>query len=171
MSDVVELDPNDPKATVCGTCGRGWDDSISTSVTPTPAGRCPFEYDHEYDDEDEDEAVVDSVKGTIHFDAPEFYHKDRMVLSVDGKDHKYVIVSDGMRVAFYHGNTLTSVTDFRNAFPDGNLPEMSDDLEWSYNGWFAVYYNGEEVGDPMFSLAEATTFALEQAYMEDDDNE
>jgi hypothetical protein len=50
MSDVVELDPSDPKATVCGTCGRGWDDTISTSVTPTPAGRCPFEYDHVYED-------------------------------------------------------------------------------------------------------------------------
>ena len=47
MSDVVELDSDDPRATVCGTCGRGWDDSISTSVTPTPAARCPFEYEHE----------------------------------------------------------------------------------------------------------------------------
>lgn len=52
MSDVVELDPDDPRATVCGTCGRGWDDSISTSVTPTPSGRCPFEYEHEYKDEE-----------------------------------------------------------------------------------------------------------------------
>ena len=51
MSDVVRLDPSDPKATVCGTCGRAWDDSISTSVTPTPAGRCPFEYEHEYESE------------------------------------------------------------------------------------------------------------------------
>lgn len=47
MSDVVELDPSDPKATVCGTCGRGWDDSVSTSVTPAPSGRCPFEYEHD----------------------------------------------------------------------------------------------------------------------------
>jgi hypothetical protein len=47
MSDVVRLDPSDPKATVCGTCNRAWDDSISTSLTPTPAGRCPFEYEHE----------------------------------------------------------------------------------------------------------------------------
>lgn len=43
---VVELSPNDPRATVCGGCGRGWDDTVSTSVTPAPAGRCPFEYDH-----------------------------------------------------------------------------------------------------------------------------
>jgi hypothetical protein len=26
--------------TTCGTCGRSWD-------YPTPAGRCPHEYDHE----------------------------------------------------------------------------------------------------------------------------
>lgn len=30
----------------CGTCGRSWDDGISTQWTPTPAGRCPFEYFH-----------------------------------------------------------------------------------------------------------------------------
>ena len=37
-------------AVTCGTCGRSWDDSISTSVTPVPAGRCPWEADHEDDD-------------------------------------------------------------------------------------------------------------------------
>jgi len=47
MSAAVELSPTDPRATVCGDCGRGWDDSVVTSVTPTPAARCPFEYDHE----------------------------------------------------------------------------------------------------------------------------
>lgn len=38
-----------PRADVatCGECGRSWDDSLSTAVTPTPAARCPFEYDHE----------------------------------------------------------------------------------------------------------------------------
>lgn len=45
--DVVRLDPDDPRATVCGDCGAAWDDSVSTSRTPTPAGRCPFEYDHD----------------------------------------------------------------------------------------------------------------------------
>jgi hypothetical protein len=30
----------------CGTCGRIWDDGKATSWTPTPAGRCPFEYFH-----------------------------------------------------------------------------------------------------------------------------
>jgi len=31
----------------CIACGRWWDDSIITGITPTPSGRCPFEYDHE----------------------------------------------------------------------------------------------------------------------------
>lgn len=30
----------------CGHCGRVWDDSHVSGVTPTPAGRCPFEYSH-----------------------------------------------------------------------------------------------------------------------------
>jgi hypothetical protein len=30
----------------CGTCGRWWDDGIVTGWTPTPSGRCPFEYWH-----------------------------------------------------------------------------------------------------------------------------
>ncbi|QRI45323.1 hypothetical protein SEA_FLOAT294_83 [Gordonia phage Float294] len=30
----------------CGECGRYWDDAVTTSVTPAPSGRCPFEYDH-----------------------------------------------------------------------------------------------------------------------------
>lgn len=32
--------------TQCGVCGRWWDDAIPTSLTPVPAGRCPFEYEH-----------------------------------------------------------------------------------------------------------------------------
>lgn len=38
----------------CGTCGLSWDDSISTSMTPAPSGRCPFEYFHEYHPDDSD---------------------------------------------------------------------------------------------------------------------
>lgn len=33
----------------CGSCGLSWDDSIPTSWTPAPSGRCPFEYQHRYD--------------------------------------------------------------------------------------------------------------------------
>jgi hypothetical protein len=45
---VRPLAPNQPakdKAT-CQTCGLSWDDGISTSITPTPAARCPFEGFH-----------------------------------------------------------------------------------------------------------------------------
>ena len=34
-----------------GSCGLSWDDSISTSMTPAPAARCPFEQFHEYDED------------------------------------------------------------------------------------------------------------------------
>ena len=32
-----------------GACELSWDDSIVTSMTPTPSARCPFEAFHEYD--------------------------------------------------------------------------------------------------------------------------
>ena len=31
----------------CGECGRSWDDARISSLTPTPSGRCPFEYAHQ----------------------------------------------------------------------------------------------------------------------------
>jgi len=39
-------DENPPGRTTCGHCGLSWDDDISTSYTPAPSGRCPFEYFH-----------------------------------------------------------------------------------------------------------------------------
>lgn len=30
----------------CGHCGLSWDDSLPTSYTPAPSGRCPFEIFH-----------------------------------------------------------------------------------------------------------------------------
>jgi hypothetical protein len=36
----------------CPTCGRSWDDARITAYTPTPSGRCPFEYFHDGDGED-----------------------------------------------------------------------------------------------------------------------
>lgn len=35
----------------CGTCGRWWDDAITTEFTPVPAGRCPFECFHQGDEQ------------------------------------------------------------------------------------------------------------------------
>jgi len=45
---VQPLKPGEPaedRAT-CGDCGRSWDDGKVTGITPTPAGRCPFESWH-----------------------------------------------------------------------------------------------------------------------------
>lgn len=62
MTTAIELPPSDPRATVCNVCGRGWDDSVSTDTTPTPAGRCPFEHEHEqwFCGHDECRAEVDA---------------------------------------------------------------------------------------------------------------
>lgn len=35
-----------PGIAECGTCRRLWDDTVTTSMTPTPSARCPFEYFH-----------------------------------------------------------------------------------------------------------------------------
>lgn len=56
----------------CGTCGRTW----SSLTTPTPAGRCPFEYDHE--DEDEDDGLSD----VNEIDAVIMMTRDRRILGV-----------------------------------------------------------------------------------------
>ena len=37
----------------CGVCGRSWNDAVASALTPTPAGRCPFEHDHTYQTEGE----------------------------------------------------------------------------------------------------------------------
>lgn len=52
--EIEELITREPMKlpTTCGHCGRTWDDAVITAWTPTPSGRCPFEYDHEYDDDD-----------------------------------------------------------------------------------------------------------------------
>lgn len=46
----VELDNLAPheraRLTSCGECGRAWDDTQSTSLTPAPGARCPFEPFH-----------------------------------------------------------------------------------------------------------------------------
>jgi len=50
---VKPISANDPRATVCGNCGLGWDDSKVTGMTPVPAARCPFEYFHIQDEDEE----------------------------------------------------------------------------------------------------------------------
>jgi hypothetical protein len=52
---VQPLAPDAPARdrVTCGACHRSWDDAIVTSMTPTPAARCPFEPFHEDEDEDD----------------------------------------------------------------------------------------------------------------------
>lgn len=47
--EVTPLDDDDDAEdkVTCGACGRSWDDSIPTSYTPAPSGRCPFEDWHD----------------------------------------------------------------------------------------------------------------------------
>lgn len=45
----------------CGTCGLSWDDGISTSWTPAPSGRCPFEYFHK-DEQERDEKRASTLR-------------------------------------------------------------------------------------------------------------
>ena len=124
------------------------------------------------------------MKDTIHFDAPEFYPQNRIVMRVEGPQGLFIIVSEGEREALYGQFTLTGdegerkalyqeftlvlPDEFRSVFPDGNLPEMSDTFIWRYNAWFAVYEerSDEVLGEPMMSLAEAVTYALDLAYGE-----
>lgn len=51
---VMVLGPTDPATdrVTCGTCGRSWDDAVSTAYTPAPGARCPFEYWHIGGEED-----------------------------------------------------------------------------------------------------------------------
>jgi hypothetical protein len=41
---ITAVDPETPGALVCGECGKAWADDI------TPAGRCPWEWDHPSDE-------------------------------------------------------------------------------------------------------------------------
>ena len=108
------------------------------------------------------------MKDTIHFDAPEFYPQNRIVMRVEGPQGIYLIVSEGEREAQYGDFTVILPNEFRSMFPDGDLPEQSDTFVWRYNAWFAVYEerDDEVLGEPMMSLAEAVTYALDLAYGE-----
>jgi len=47
VQPLADGQPAKDRAT-CDHCGLSWDDGVSTSITPTPAGRCPFENYHIY---------------------------------------------------------------------------------------------------------------------------
>jgi len=48
LREVQASDQTDPRnVATCDACGFSWDDSMVTSLTPAPGGRCPNEYNHE----------------------------------------------------------------------------------------------------------------------------
>lgn len=49
----------------CGECGFTWNDAMVTSLTPTPAGRCPNERCHDDPDDEAGADPVESISGTI----------------------------------------------------------------------------------------------------------
>lgn len=67
----------------CGTCGLSWDDSLVTSMTPAPSGRCPFEQFHTPDPdsitslcyviEDQFGEHLDSLYGIDFLDTDDYY--------------------------------------------------------------------------------------------------
>ena len=50
-----------PDDSECGHCGRTW----NSLLTPTPAARCPFEYEHEYADDAAAIAAYDADRALI----------------------------------------------------------------------------------------------------------
>lgn len=61
----VPDDAHGPDTATCGECGLSWDDSLSTSLTPVPAGRCPFEYFHGSGEWDADGWAVVKYTGNL----------------------------------------------------------------------------------------------------------
>lgn len=80
----------------CGTCGRAWNDEKSTSVTPTPSARCPFEYEHEPPTVMQEQVVVLRIRrpadGTspAEWDWPDLIDDDCEVIAV-GPVKEYVL--------------------------------------------------------------------------------
>ena len=73
-------DETPPGATTCGHCGLTWDDDKCTSMTPTPAARCPFEPFHVYPDD------IEALLGALT--APGVYQRvERMMPASAGVAH------------------------------------------------------------------------------------
>jgi hypothetical protein len=62
---VLDEDEKPEARTVCLTCHRAWDDSVSTGRTPTPGGRCPFEEFHLDADEEERLKSLEDLENTL----------------------------------------------------------------------------------------------------------
>jgi hypothetical protein len=77
------------------------------------------------------------------FDSPEFF-ENGVIISVTDGEKTIEIHRDGQALAFYRrpgtegeAEILADPSHFRDAFPDGKLPEVR--VEWRMNAWFDLY--------------------------------
>ena len=105
------------------------------------------------------------------FDTPEFF-RTGIVATIYGSERKMHVMCEGERCATYRGQMLRTPEEFRAAFPDGQLPEMDTEFEWTNNGWFTIYdVKTDDIEeaidhldrDPEFSLRDAINIAIEEA--------
>ena len=68
----------------CGHCGRSWNDAAISSVTPVPAGRCPFEYEHA----DEDEPTI-KVGDVVYMEGASALLGDVVRVDEDGAEVRW----------------------------------------------------------------------------------
>lgn len=67
VREVLDTEAYDEPFSVatCGACGRSWDDDRASGLTPTPSGRCPFEYEHEHEDATEGDGPARGIAREI----------------------------------------------------------------------------------------------------------
>ena len=93
------------------------------------------------------------------FETPEFFENGLIATLTDG-EKTIEIHRDGQSLAFYDKleafgdvEVLRTTEDFREAFPDGQLPE--DLVEWRLNPWFDFYdEEGNHLDFPGFEWTE-----------------
>lgn len=102
------------------------------------------------------------VKLTNHqkpngFDWPEFFENGVIISATDG-EKTFEIHREGQALAFHDKNeafgdveVLRTPEDFREAFPNGEIPE--DRIEWRMNAWFELAdEDGHYLGLDSFEL-------------------
>jgi hypothetical protein len=109
----------------CGACGRSWDDGRITSITPTPAGRCPFEDLHGFETMADVRERNEEV-GSYWFstDTMRFFRTRILGVLVAGR---YFVTSE-------RGPDGIRRYSVREALPDGSIETVGDFGEWSTAG-------------------------------------
>jgi hypothetical protein len=87
--------------------------------------------------------TITTPQETEGFDYPEFYENGAVVIVSNG-EQTIEIHREGKALAFYDRpeafgdvEALQNPANFRDAFPDGKIPE--DRVEWRMNAWFDLY--------------------------------